>query len=311
MDKGLQKVLFVDDEPGVLSKIERQFQGDFEVHTRLSGAEGLEALRELGPFPVVVSDMSMPQMDGVQFLSKVRVVNPESERILLTGRVDVDTAISAVNDGQIYCYLIKPCEKEALNKVINESMERYQRYLASRKMLANNPELQLLAMEDALLGIGNRREMEKDLDHMHGTAVRYMRFYSLILLDVDYFKMYNDRYGHQAGDIAFIKIASRIKNLIRSADRLCRFDGGKLLLLLPETNEEGAQILARRLVQSIFDCDIRHEDSATSVLTVSAGIGAFDPHSDADPSWHASVSRADKALHQAKSAGRNRVCRLD
>ncbi len=301
----LKKVLFVDDEPAVLTGLERQLHGAYDVYTRLSGKEALDLLREKGPFPVVVSDMRMPEMDGSKFLSKVRALSPETERILLTGHADVEAAISAVNDGQIFRYLVKPCTKEVLTEALQEAFDRYDRFLATRRMLATNQELQLLAMEDPLLGIGNRRAMERDLDHMHSTAVRYMRFYSLILFDVDHFKLYNDHYGHQAGDKALKKIAIIIKGAIRSADRIFRYGGEELLLLLPETNQEGAEVLARRLVERVREREIPHEDDERGVLTVSAGISNFDPRIDSVPDWRALVARADRALYRAKSAGRN------
>ena len=147
--------------------------------------------------------------------------------------------------------------------------------------------------------------MERDLDHMHSTAVRYMRFYSLILFDVDHFKLYNDHYGHQAGDKALKKIAIIIKGAIRSADRIFRYGGEELLLLLPETNQEGAEVLARRLVERVREREIPHEDDERGVLTVSAGISNFDPRIDSVPDWRALVARADRALYRAKSAGRN------
>ena len=307
MDNVMRKVLFVDDEPGVLAGLERQLRGQYDVHTRLCGIEGLEALRDHGPFPVVVSDMRMPEMNGSQFLSRVRTISPETERILLTGHADVETAVSAVNDGQIFRYLLKPCDKETLVEALQEAIQRHDRYLATRRLLASNQELQMLAMEDPLLGIGNRRAMERDLDYTHSAAIRYMRLYSIILLDVDHFKLYNDCYGHQLGDQALIKIATHIKTSVRSADKLFRYGGEELLLLLPETDQEGADVLARRLVQSIHDREIEHKDSKYGVLTVSAGISGFDPRTDTESDWHGLIARADQALYRAKSAGRNRV----
>jgi diguanylate cyclase (GGDEF)-like protein len=307
MRKDLRRVLFVDDEPDVLTGLKRQLHNTFEVHTAPGGKEAIQLIREEGPFPVVVSDMRMPEMDGSQFLSRVRALSPETERILLTGHADVEAAISAVNDGQIFRYLVKPCSKEVLLEALDEGMQRHDRYLATRRMLASNQELQVLAMEDPLMGIGNRRAMERDLDHTHSGAVRYMRFYSVVLIDVDHFKLYNDHYGHQAGDKVLKKLAMIIKSSIRAADRPFRYGGEELLLLLPETNEEGAQVLAKRLVDGIYDREMPHEACERGVLTISAGVTGFDPRNDTVPDWRALVARADRALYRAKSAGRNCV----
>lgn len=305
------KILFVDDEPEVLSGMQRQFHGVFEIHTSGSGHEGLLAMEQHGPFAVVVSDMRMPEMDGATFLAKVRTTNPETERILLTGYADINAAIAAVNEGQIFRYLVKPCEKEVLLEALEEGIDRHERYHATRRMLASNKDLQMLAMEDMLLGIGNRRAMEHDIDHMHSTALRYQRDFSLILFDVDFFKDYVKKYGNDKGDQVLVTIVKHIAGSIRGADRLYRVDDVKLLLIMPETDENGAMILAGRLVNEILLRDIAHEGSQFGAVTLSAGVCGYDFNSNTPNSSLGMLYAAENALSNAKVAGRNCAAQLE
>lgn len=121
------KILLVDDEPKLLSALRRQLVRKFDVVTAESGAEALSKIEELGPFSVVVSDMRMPEMDGVEFLHEVRAREPEITRIMLTGNADQETAMEAVNRGSIYRFLRKPCAGHVLSASIEDGIQEYQR----------------------------------------------------------------------------------------------------------------------------------------------------------------------------------------
>jgi len=178
----------------------------------------------------------------------------------------------------------------------------------TEELLNANRELESLCMEDALLGIGNRRSMEVDMQHTHSLAGRYQRPYTVALLDIDYFKRYNDHYGHQAGDRALQQVTETIGSAIRSSDRLYRYGGEELLLLLPDTVAEGGATLCQRLVRNLFDTAIPHCKSPYGVITVSAGlVDNLQPAPGAARDWQEVVHRADQALYQAKHRGRNRV----
>ncbi|MFQ5644427.1 MAG: diguanylate cyclase [Thiogranum sp.] len=178
----------------------------------------------------------------------------------------------------------------------------------TEELLNANRELESLCMEDALLGIGNRRSMEVDMEHTHSLARRYERPYTVALLDIDYFKHYNDHYGHQAGDRALQKVAEIIGSAIRKSDRLYRYGGEELLLLLPDTTADGGIVLARRLVENLFNAGIPHCKSPYGVVTISAGLVDNRQGANiADIDWQEVVHRADRSLYQAKHLGRNRV----
>jgi len=119
------KILLVDDEPAVLAGYERLLHNNFQVETAPGGEEALEKLSTKGPFAVVVADMGMPGMDGAQLLAKVMVKFPETIRVMLTGNLDIQTAKRAVNEGCIFRFLTKPCDKETLVNALNAALVQY------------------------------------------------------------------------------------------------------------------------------------------------------------------------------------------
>ena len=131
-----RRILLVDDDPNILQGFKRQLRGRFQVETALGGKEGLEAVVKDGPFAVVVSDMQMPEMDGIQFLNTVRQLAPGSVRMMLTGNADQKTAMDAVNDGHIFRFLTKPCSPEAFTKALEAGIEQYRLITAERELLS-------------------------------------------------------------------------------------------------------------------------------------------------------------------------------
>jgi diguanylate cyclase (GGDEF)-like protein len=180
-------------------------------------------------------------------------------------------------------------------------------HVEARRLQEANEQLKALSMEDGLLCIGNRRAMEVDLAYTHNAAIRYQRPYSVVLFDVDFFKLYNDCYGHQAGDEALKLIVEHIRHAIRRADRLYRYGGEELLLLLPETATGGAEILANRIVRDLAERNIPHAKSEFHVLTISGGIGVPDLEKEKSADWRSVIERADRSLYRAKNDGRCRV----
>jgi response regulator RpfG family c-di-GMP phosphodiesterase len=132
-----RKILCVDDDENVLASFRRQLRKQFEVETALGGQEGLELLNKIGPVAVIISDMRMPGMDGIQFLTKVKDVWADTVRIMLTGNADLMTAIESVNEGNIFRFLIKPCPIDILIKSLEAGIEQYRLICAERDLLKN------------------------------------------------------------------------------------------------------------------------------------------------------------------------------
>jgi response regulator RpfG family c-di-GMP phosphodiesterase len=129
------RILFVDDNPNILAAFLRQLRKYFSVYTALGGEEGLRAVSEREPFAVIVSDLRMPGMDGIQFLSRVRQTAPDGVRMMLTGNADLSTAISAVNEGNIFRFLTKPIEQQTLIRALSDGVRQYELITAERELL--------------------------------------------------------------------------------------------------------------------------------------------------------------------------------
>ncbi|MFT4712091.1 MAG: diguanylate cyclase (GGDEF)-like protein [Candidatus Azotimanducaceae bacterium] len=192
-------------------------------------------------------------------------------------------------------------------QVIELQSEMIEQGIAARTidLESVNAELQTLSMEDHLMNIGNRRAMEVDLAHTHATALRYGNHYAALLIDVDHFKLYNDFYGHQKGDEALKDISQILKSSIRSSDRLYRYGGEELLLVLPNTSSEQSKTVADKVVNLVFNAAIPHEKSSHANLSISVGGAVSCLGGKIAVTWKELVAQADVALYKAKRSGRN------
>jgi response regulator RpfG family c-di-GMP phosphodiesterase len=130
-----EKVLLVDDESNILDGYRRSLSREFPIETALDGKEALRLIAENGPYAVVISDMRMPGMDGIQLLSAVKVQWPDTIRVMLTGNADMDTAINAINEGSIFRFLNKPCSKEVMAKTLTAALVQYGLVTAEKQLL--------------------------------------------------------------------------------------------------------------------------------------------------------------------------------
>lgn len=187
-----------------------------------------------------------------------------------------------------------------------EMIKTYVRYLERLAQLeSDNQRLQTLAQEDELLGIGNRRALDLEIILVEASAKRQAQDFAVVMIDVDWFKRYNDEYGHPEGDEALIQVTQAIKGSMRSSDSVYRYGGEELLMLLPHTTLEGARISAERARQAVADLELPHTKSPLGVVTVSAGAAA----TCCQEGWDADalIDVADQQLYSAKERGRNQV----
>lgn len=182
-------------------------------------------------------------------------------------------------------------------------VDSYVRLIAEHDQLESSLEnLKLLSLEDPLTGVGNRRAMEVELKHSQAQSERLQNSYAIALLDIDFFKKFNDYYGHQAGDEALRKVSKCAKNALRESDRFFRYGGEEFLVLMPNTTDEEALICAERIRAEIEALALENHDTDRGILTVSLGLT-----SSVAGDWQVMLKKADKALYQAKSEGRNAV----
>ena len=167
-----------------------------------------------------------------------------------------------------------------------------------------NRELESLSMEDALLGIGNRRAMEVDMEHTHSLSTRHQRSYVVALLDVDHFKTYNDHYGHAAGDEALKQVAGLVRDSLRNTERVYRYGGEEFVMILPDTTAQGALAGAEKMLHAVAKLDIEHRYSdAAAHITLSIGVASASPNENTLA--ETLIEAADQMLYRAKDRGRN------
>ena len=163
------------------------------------------------------------------------------------------------------------------------------------------------ARVDSLTQVNNRREFERTLETEWRRALRSKRSLALILIDIDYFKNFNDCYGHLAGDGCLRAVAQTIKQSVqRAQDMVCRYGGEEFAVILPDTDLNGAHTLAEKIQQAVLNLNISHEhSSAANQVTISSGVACLLPTSGGTP--HSLIQQADQNLYQAKESGRNQV----
>ena len=281
-------------------------------HTVVQACDGGEAveLYERERPQLVLIDVMMPVCDGYEAARRMRASRPDewAPIIFLSSMEadqDLDRAIEAGGDD----YLVKPVSFVVLNAKIRamqriDSMSRKLLEMSTR-LTAVNRELEQISRQDALTRIANRRYFDSYLAQELLRARRQKSELSLILVDVDYFKRYNDHYGHQAGDDCLRQVAAALAGACRRpADLVARYGGEEFTVILPETHAAGAAVIADSLKLAVAQLAIPHADSDVSkIVTMSQGIASLVPEAQTTPEQL--IERADQALYRAKQKGRN------
>ena len=304
------RILIADDD--ATSRLVLKAAASKLGHECVDAKDGSSAWHVLASqgIDVLLTDWMMPGVDGPHLCRRVR--DELSDRyiyiVLITAlghREHVLEGMSAGADD----YLIKPVDPFALRTRL-VAAERvtalHRQLLVVRAQLEQaNLELSERALTDPLTGLGNRRRMSEDLARAHAHAQREARPYAIALFDIDHFKVYNDHYGHLAGDETLRKVALCFNDAVRAGESVYRYGGEEFLLLLPDCTEAAAATAAERIRRAVTGAAIPCP-TAPSVVTLSGGVACWTPGC-AVSSVAVLIQQADDALFQAKSAGRNRV----
>ncbi len=320
-------VLLVDDQAMVAEAIRRMLvdEQDIEFHYCSDPRAAIQTAISLNA-TIILQDLVMPEIDGMMLVRFYRA-NPASRDIpiiVLSSKDDPSIKSEAFSNGA-NDYLVKlPNKVELIARIRAHSRsymaqaERDAAYQALRdlqRQLENsnaqleesNRELHRLSSLDGLTGIANRRQFDKMLDQEWQRALRNCTELSLIMIDIDYFKMYNDTYGHQAGDDCLKTVALALDRIVhRPSDVVARYGGEEFALILPETDAQGALRVAEKMRDTVARLNIRHEASkVTNKISLSIGVASMNPRGGENPDMLLAAS--DDALYRAKHAGRNRV----
>lgn len=300
-------ILVADDEPINRSLIQRRLErAGFRVLTAENGREAVD--QTLGALPdLVILDVMMPLMDGLEAcrLIKADAATRDIPVIFLSARDETEMKVSGLSLGA-NDYISKPFKAEELLARVDVAMrlkqERDRLRASAQEALATAELAQERAMTDALTGLLNRYGLQRSLVREHAEARRYARPLSCLIIDLDHFKKINDTYGHPAGDTALRQTATILVEAVRRSDMVFRHGGEEFLVLLPETDLEGAIALAEK-IREVTAARPFGDDETVFSLTLSVGVARLCE----GESGHDMIARADLALYHAKEHGRNRV----
>jgi len=305
------KILIADDSRTIRAGLAQLVaKMGYTVIQASDGGEAVELYERERP-DLVLIDVMMPAMDGYEAARRMRASRPDEwTPIIFLSSMEADQDLNRAIEAGGDDYLVKPVSFVVLNAKIRamHRIETMRRKLCdiSTQLAAANRELELISREDALTRIANRRSFDAYLSQELKRAVRQVSSLSLILIDIDYFKRFNDRYGHQVGDDCLKRVAGALTSVCRRpADLAARYGGEEFAIILPETPLEGAVTVSESLRGAIADLAVPHLDSDVSALvTMSQGIVSGIPDAEATP--HSLIAGADQALYEAKHNGRDR-----
>ncbi|NOG46652.1 MAG: response regulator [Calditrichaeota bacterium] len=225
-----KKILFVDDEENVLSSFKRNLRREFSITTAPGGHEGLEIIKNQGPFAVVVSDMQMPKMKGSEFLAEVKKISPDSSRILLTGYANIENAIDAVNHGSIFRFLTKPCSNEALISALHEAIRQNQLLTGEKELLEKTLKNSINVLTE-ILGMVNPAAF--------GRANRVKRYVNQIARLLKLNNIWKLDMAAMLSQIGFVTLPNHILEKVYHQEEL----SAKERNMLAEHPEIGAQLI--------------------------------------------------------------------
>ena len=306
------KILVIEDSKSSLKRLCDYIQKmNYMPLSAATGNQGIDVFLSERP-DLVLLDIIMPDIDGFEVARQIRQLEPPGEwtPIIFLSSLnkdqDIENGIAAGGDD----YLLKPVSEVVLGAKIRAMQRiiqmRQSLLVMTRKLDTANQELKRLTSLDGLTGIANRRHFDAMLIREWRRAMRLGEELSIVMADIDFFKQYNDTFGHQSGDECLRQIAQTLSlGLDRGGDLMARYGGEEFAAILPGTSLSGASFVAEQMRQAISALAIPHPDMPFGHVTASFGVASAVAMPETDP--QDLVGAADQALYKAKSRGRNRV----
>lgn len=292
----MQSILIVDDSAFHCKYLCDILRSQYDVRAVKNGRDAIAVACSENPPDVILLDVVMPEIDGYEVCKRLKCIEMTSEIpiIFITGKMDEADEIHGFELGAVD-YISKPFNPIIVKARVNTHMKlkRYRDYLESMSYI------------DGLTKIANRRKFNEYFDLMWSMSLRESKILSIIMIDIDYFKLFNDRYGHQLGDECLISVAQQLANMVsRKTDFVGRYGGEEFVCILPNTPLENAYMIAEKMRMGVMELNILHEDSKVmNRVTISLGVAACIPQKD----WkqNSLIECADHALYHSKEHGRN------
>ncbi len=309
-------ILVADDEVAIRELVGEILEG--EGHEVTLAEDGEDALNKFKRswHEIVFSDFRMPKMNGIELLDAVKEINANTQFVIMTSHASMANSIEALKQGA-FDYILKPFEDldvviDAANRAIaNLSGIRRQEYLISSLVRENqeldnlSKEFRELAIRDGLTGLFNHRYAQERLDEEFDRSMRFGRELSVLFMDLDHFKFFNDAHGHQAGDEVLQILSGLMTKAVRESDTLARWGGEEFVVVTPETNQEDACMLAERIRKSVAGHPFPNAaQQPLGIVSLSIGVAS---RSNGTESSEKLLRFADDAVYCAKDSGRNRT----
>ena len=295
-------ILVVDDMTTTLLLLHDLLKDTYEVKIAKSGTKALEILESPNDIDLILLDIEMPDINGYDVCKRIK--NNETIKnipiIFITGRTSQEDEEYGLNLGAID-YITKP-----FNKTITKL--RLKNYL---EMKIKNDLLEKISMYDALTNIRNRRFFDETFEKTFSEIKRDKKSLAVLMIDIDFFKPYNDNYGHGQGDETLRKVAKALEKTIkRASDFVARYGGEEFVILLKDINKDGVEAVANNLLNAIRELKITHEFSKIeNYVTVSIGVSYYN--SSSDITKLELLLKADETLYNVKNSGRNNFAILE
>nr|NJM01853.1 diguanylate cyclase [Desulfobacula sp.] len=291
-------ILIVDDDTAIMEAVEEYLNIlHYDVKSASSADEALKTLESFKP-DIVLTDIMMQGMDGLELTRKIKA-SFDTDVIVMTGYSAAYSYEEAIQAGA-GDFIFKPFRFEELDlrikRVLREAELQKERTLLLK-------ELEKLAITDALTGLYNSRHFFSQIKTEIKRYDRYFRALSLLIIDIDFFKQYNDTWGHLEGDKVLMGIGQVISSCMRSMDTAYRYGGEEFAILLPETKLQKACVVGARIKDNISSMLFEPEPGIKKSVTVSIGATELKEGED----FRSFISRTDKALYKSKDSGRNKL----
>jgi diguanylate cyclase (GGDEF)-like protein len=292
------KILIVDDVPANIKMLREVLKSKYDIIFATNGRDAIELMESKKLPDLILLDIMMPEMDGYEVcrILKSDDLTAKIPIIFITSKDDEEDEIKGFELGAVD-YVTKPFSIPVVKARVQTHVELKQQ----REILEN------LSSIDGLTGVPNRRNFDKFLDRNWHFCMRASKAISLIMIDIDHFKTFNDQYGHLEGDECLKQVAAIMKSCInRDTDMVARYGGEEFGCILPVTDMEGALSIAELMRKSLEALAIPHAQSKTAAyVTISLGVASMVPMKDAPA--HTIIKIADSALYAAKMSSRNCV----
>jgi two-component system cell cycle response regulator len=296
-----KKILIVEDDQVARESLEEFLQlSCFEVLAVGNAPEALEILRR-EEYDLVLTDLVMPDMDGISMTKAVREFRKDTPVLVMTGFASIEYAVEAIKAGATD-FITKPLKFDHVLLIINRVLETR----SLREKARETEFYKELSNRDELTKISNYRHFNYILQLEVDRQIRYHRPLTLLIIDIDDFKKCNDTHGHLTGDLVLVKVASLLTSQIRGCDFVARYGGDEFTVILPEISDKEALAVCRRIMKSIGQCEFQSfEKENIGPLSVTIGIASF-PQNAGDSKEL--VEKADRAMYAGKKAGKNCIC---